>query len=139
MLRGMSVLLVEDNVTDVLLMTRHFAKALGEVQIHVAETLETALFRLRKRQVDTVLLDLGLPDADKDEALTRIRSDYPELDIIVVTSDERSETPKRVEALGANDYLRKSEVCGHVLRNAIRRSAERVDANRRNNWRHRTG
>jgi len=99
----MTVLLVED--------TRRLAasieRGLSEEGFRVtaiglgAEALE----RLGSREVEAIVLDLGLPDMDGLEVLTRTRSAGHRVPILVLTA--RDAVSERVRALdaGADDYL----------------------------------
>jgi DNA-binding response OmpR family regulator len=99
----MTVLLVED--------TRRLAasiqRGLGEEGFEVTAVSlgAEALERLDSRQVEAVVLDLGLPDIDGLEVLTRARAAGHRVPILVLTA--RDAVSERVRALdaGADDYL----------------------------------
>ncbi|MGW6194551.1 response regulator transcription factor [Kribbella sp. NPDC055110] len=59
----------------------------------------------RREQAEVVLLDLGLPDADGIDVARRLRSDLPDLLLVMLTA--RSEEIDIVSGLdaGADDYL----------------------------------
>lgn len=67
---------------------------------------ETALLEASSHNPDIILLDLGLPDMDGIEIITRIRS-WSNVPIIVISA--RSEDTDKIDALdaGADDYLTK--------------------------------
>lgn len=67
---------------------------------------KSAIMEASSHNPDIVLLDLGLPDIDGVEVITRIRS-WSNLPIIVISA--RSEDTDKIEALdaGADDYLTK--------------------------------
>ena len=67
---------------------------------------EAAIAAASTRQPDIVLLDLGLPDMDGVEVISRIRS-WSQMPIIVISA--RSEDADKISALdaGADDYLTK--------------------------------
>jgi DNA-binding response OmpR family regulator len=69
-----------------------------------AEAAEPALFH-GTGHVDLVLLDLGLPGADGEELLRRLRARGSTVPVIVLTA--RAEVSDRVRGLeaGANDYV----------------------------------
>jgi len=69
-----------------------------------AEAAEPMLFQSHS-EVDLVLLDLGLPGADGEELLRRLRARANNLPVIILTA--RAEVSDRVRGLeaGANDYI----------------------------------
>lgn len=71
-----------------------------------AENGKTAVMECASYNPDIVLLDLGLPDIDGVEVITRIRT-WSNVHIIVISA--RSDDADKVEALdaGADDYLTK--------------------------------
>lgn len=71
-----------------------------------AATGEAALMEASSHNPDIILLDLGLPDMDGVEVITRIRA-WSNAPIIVISA--RSEDADKIEALdsGADDYLTK--------------------------------
>jgi two-component system, OmpR family, response regulator len=72
-----------------------------------AATVAEAIGLVRAYEFDLVLLDLILPDGHGIEVLNRIRSERPEVPVIVVSA--LGETDDKVELLdaGADDYLAK--------------------------------
>ena len=71
-----------------------------------AATGEAALLEASSHNPDIILLDLGLPDLDGVEVITRIRA-WSNAPIIVISA--RSEDADKISALdaGADDYLTK--------------------------------
>lgn len=71
-----------------------------------AETGTQALLEAAAQQPAILLLDLGLPDLDGVEVITRIRA-WSDMPIIVISA--RSEDDDKIDALdaGADDYLTK--------------------------------
>ena len=60
-----------------------------------------------QEDVDFVVLDLGLPDLDGHQVLSRIRAQRPDLPVLMLTG--RDDVTSKVQALdsGADDYLTK--------------------------------
>ena len=75
-------------------------------EIIEAVTGADALIQLRNR-VDMVVLDLGLPDIDGVDVLSKIRASNLSIPVIILSS--RSEETRKVAALdlGADDYVTK--------------------------------
>jgi DNA-binding response OmpR family regulator len=120
----MALLLVEDNR----LLRTSLMRGLSEdgFVVDAAETGQAALDRLACRDVEAVILDLGLPDINGAAVLDFIRTHEIMAPVLVLTA--RDATRTRVDALerGADDYLVKpfhyDELVAR-LRAMLRRSA----------------
>ena len=64
----------------------------GDVQVDEAETGEQAIEALRTEQYDCVILDLGLPDMDGGELLTKLEREGGELPPVIVYTAPRSDS-----------------------------------------------
>ncbi len=72
-----------------------------------AETGEQALTKLEDRPADVILLDLGLPDIDGMDLITKIRSRWDTTPILVISARDQDEEKAAALDLGADDYLTK--------------------------------
>ena len=68
-------------------------------------TAETALESMAKDIPDLVLLDIGLPGMNGVDALRAIKSDYPDVVVIMITAFEDIKTVISAMKLGAYDYI----------------------------------
>ena len=95
------VVLLVDDERDLRLVTGTYLRARGYT-VREAGDVGAARRELDSRDVDVVVLDLGLPDGDGLGLLRELRS---EVAVLVVTA--RGEEPDRVVGLelGADDYL----------------------------------
>ena len=66
---------------------------------------EKALTAMKKNQPDLVLLDIGLPGMSGIDALKAIRSEYPEVLVIMITAYEDVDTVIAAMKAGAHDYV----------------------------------
>ncbi len=99
-----SILVVEDDSA-----VRNMVAAALETQSYVyrlAETGKKAVAESISHRPDIMLLDLGLPDMDGVEVITKTR-EWSNMPIIVISA--RNDDPDKVRALdaGADDYLTK--------------------------------
>lgn len=120
----MTLLIVEDNAT----LSASLLKGLTEdgYQVDTAATGSEALQRLDRPDVDAIVLDLGLPDIDGIDLLTRLRERGINAPVLVLTA--RDAVSSRVAALerGADDYLVKPFEYAELLariRALLRRAA----------------
>ncbi len=73
--------------------------------VHGFGTAENALATLREQQPDLILLDIGLPGMSGIEALQIIKTDYPDILVIMITAYEDVQTVVSAMKLGAYDYI----------------------------------
>jgi two-component system, response regulator len=116
-----SVLLVEDNPDDVLLMLRALRRAnvVQEEEVAVARDGVEALEYLSRtggrahddRLPSVVLLDLKLPRVNGLEVLRHVRADDKTrlIPVVIVTSSDEEQDVIEGYRLGANSYVRKPE------------------------------
>lgn len=124
---GVSVLLVEDDDGDALLVDDLLSEALRGVRIARSRTFAEALGEL-DAGIDCVLLDLQLPDTEGLDTVVRFRTRAPEIPLIVLTGlDDEAAGAAAVEA-GAQDYLVKGSVDGGQIARAIRYAIGRRQA-----------
>lgn len=122
----LDVLLVEDNPGDASL----FKTVLAECQapkfdiLHL-ESLGEALAHLVKQAPDVVVLDLGLPDAHRMDAVQKIRSQAPSVPIVVLTSVEDESLGMATVKHGAQDYLVKGQLDARLLMRTLLYAIER--------------
>ncbi len=117
-----TVLLVEDDRA----IRRGLRATLAALGFETGEagSGEEALTRLRMVEYDAVLMDLNMPGMGGVEACRRIRKEFPQLSVLVVTV--RDSEDDKIEALdaGADDYITKPfqirELCARI-RAAVRR------------------
>jgi DNA-binding response OmpR family regulator len=99
----MRLLLVEDNAR----LVESLSTGLDEegFTVDVAATGADALARIGRDDLDVIVLDLGLPDLDGGEVLSRLRGAGSHCPVLVLTA--RDAVASRVAALdaGADDYL----------------------------------
>jgi len=121
------ILVIEDDA-----QIRRFLRAAliaEQYRYHEALTAQEGLAQTAARQLDLVLLDLGLPDRDGLEVIRNIRG-WSRVPIVVLSA--RGQEKDKIQALdeGADDYVSKPFAVGELLariRAALRRSAPAGD------------
>ncbi len=126
--RPLSLLLVEDDRGDALLVEELIADAAIDIDFHWAPTLSQAATALDAIRPDCVLLDLHLPDAGGVDALDRLGALAPSLPIVVLTGLNDEHFGVSAMASGAQDYLVKGRVDPDALRRAVLYAIERKRA-----------
>jgi len=121
----MSKILVVDDEAQIRKFLRISLGASGH-QVVEAETAAEGIRLAREPGIDLVILDLGLPDMDGQEAITAIREASP---VPIIVLSVRSTEVDKVEALdrGADDYVVKPFGIGELmarLRAALRQQPQ---------------
>ena len=102
-----TVLVIDDDET-----IRHFLprelRAEG-YQVLTAESGKAGLQILEKEPVDLVLLDIRMPDLSGIQVLERIRQQWPDQVVVMLTGEPDHETAVQAMRLGARDYLTKGK------------------------------
>lgn len=103
----MLILVAEDNVDNLELMTRFLRRSGHEVLS--ARTGREAIERTMAEQPDLVLMDVELPEVSGLDAVRRIRSDKPiaHTPIIAVTAHAMDGDRTRCLAAGCDGYVSK--------------------------------
>jgi DNA-binding NtrC family response regulator len=102
-----SILIIDDDET-----IRYFLKRDLEAegfQVTVAENGTAGLKALEREPTDLVLLDIRLPDLSGIQVLERIRAQWPDQIVVMLTGEPDHETAVQAMRLGARDYLTKGK------------------------------
>ena len=124
----LSVLLIEDDRADAILVEELIADAAADIGCAWAQSMADAERKLTLAQPDCILLDLNLPDANGIDALQRVRKRAPSIPIVVLTGLNDEHFGMSAVASGAQDYLVKGRVEPEMLRRAVLYAIERKRA-----------
>lgn len=124
--RKTNILLIEDNPAD----SRLIEDYLKEVEdfrftLLLADDLSTGLDHISKKDLDIVLVDLGLPDSQGIATVEKVLKKETGLPIIVLTGLDDIEKIKGALYEGIQDYLIKGQFDGRILVKSIVFSIER--------------
>lgn len=122
----LSILVVEDNSGDFLLLKESIklCKALV-AEVHLAGTLEEAIYHLNDNKPDIIFLDLFLPDSSGLASFNRLKKYVTISAVIVLSGLSDTKTALEAIALGAEDYLGKGEFDEKLLEKTMIYSMER--------------
>lgn len=108
-MKGVRVLLLEDNAVNVLVASQ-FLKS-WDVTVDVAKHGVEGLTFIQKQQYDLVLMDLEMPVMDGFETTKRIRAGHSEsnkeVPIIAITSSNSLDAWNKALNIGMNDFITK--------------------------------
>jgi serine phosphatase RsbU (regulator of sigma subunit) len=117
------VLLVEDDDADALLVGELLREVGAAVVVRRARSLSQA--KALVSGAACVLLDLGLPDSQGLNGLRQLLQLDPEAVVVVLTGEASEHLGEQAVRAGAQDYLVKGDVAGHMLNRVIRYAVER--------------
>lgn len=120
-LRKRNVLVVDDSA-----VIRSFATQLLEgsgFSVTAAADGQQALKQLASQLPDVVLTDIDMPEMDGLELLSRVRTQWPQLPVVLFTYHASGEQQRRALALGASAYVVKSDFSESTLLETIQRFA----------------
>ncbi len=106
----MKILILDDDYG----YTKKLALIFPEFHFTSCQDWKSAVDELQQNHFNLMLLDLNLESSTTKleglELIPKIKKEYPELPLIVVTNDQKNETIKKAINSGADNFLRKSEM-----------------------------
>ncbi|MBU1194051.1 MAG: GAF domain-containing protein [Proteobacteria bacterium] len=121
-----TVLMLEDNMDDALLLTEMLASSEDiETRVFHAQRLEEALAMAQTCLPDVAILDLHLPDSYGLDTFLSFHSQYPEIPVIIISGTNDLETALCAVQQGAQDYISKGEPSVATIVRSIRYAMER--------------
>lgn len=123
------ILVIEDNPTDLLLMT-HALKPHSNfiAELVPAASLKEAAEELKSSRIDAILLDLNLLDSSGVDSYRNLRKAAPALPVVVVTGRAQEKLALELLREGAQDYIVKEPNIDQVLSRSVRFAIERQRA-----------
>ena len=113
------ILLVDDEGEFVLTLSERLQ--MRDMQPAIARNGEEALEILRDEEPEVMILDLKMPGIDGVEVLRRVKTDHPEVEVIILTGHGSDQDRDLCMQLGAFAYLEKPvdiEVLAETMRKA---------------------
>jgi PAS domain S-box-containing protein len=125
----LNILLVEDSESDARLL-KEMLLLDGRSDFHIssAGSIREAVNHLKNNHADAVLLDLTLPDSGGLGTVTRLKGEYPDMPIVVLTGVDDENVGVEAVRTGVQDYLVKGRTDGRLISRAIRYAIERKAA-----------
>ncbi|WP_224269562.1 bacterio-opsin activator domain-containing protein [Haloprofundus salinisoli] len=139
----LDILLIEDNLGDVRLIEEYLREPIGAAaqdgaseahsvpSLRRADCLTAGLELLDSRDVDVVLLDLGLPESQGLETLETVLEHTAHMPIVVLTGLKDEAVGLQAVEQGAQEYLVKDELTSALLQRSLRYAIERQNRERR--------
>lgn len=112
------VLVADDHPLYRTALSNIVSDAFSDVLVSECEDVASALAALQAGDIDLVLLDLSMPDAEGLDGLRQLRSASPSTPVIICSAHTQAPTMREAFKLGISGYLPKSsgaEVTRHAL------------------------
>ncbi len=122
------VLLVDDNEGDARLESERLNEGLVQFDVLHARSVGEAIGLLPDRQIEAVILDLGLPDSEGIETVRRVRSMRQSVPIIVVTGDLHDGLRGQAIDAGGDEVYSKAESNSRLFWRSVLHIIERKRA-----------
>lgn len=121
------ILIIEDNLGDLLLVQDYLEEYIANPIYTHAKDFKSAkaLLDQEKKQFDIVLLDLSLPDKNREELIDEVRHSITETPVIVLTGFSDLAFSMKSISAGISDYLLKENITGMILYKSIIYNIER--------------
>lgn len=100
-----SVMLIDDEVEFLKSMSRVLERR--DMEVITADSGELGLTLLKECLVDVVVLDVKMPGMDGLEVLMRIKTDFPSIQVIMLTGHPSHDAAMEAIRQGAHEYLEK--------------------------------
>ena len=120
-----SVLIIDDDAQDRLLIARQLSKTIDDVRLFYAEHLQEGLQTVKEQRIDVVLLDLTLVETDGLQTLRSFRSRAPDVPVVVLTGMTDDSFAMEAIETGAQDFIRKNEIDNPWLNRCIQNALQR--------------
>lgn len=120
------ILIVDDDVNDRKLLRR----ALHRFAVEEANNLREAVAKCKTKQFDCVVLDLGLPDSNRQQTVANLMQAYPGAVCVAISGSNDSNLASMAVAAGAHSYMvkgRDEEYLERMVIHAIRRKSLRKE------------
>ncbi|MBI5250359.1 MAG: sigma-54-dependent Fis family transcriptional regulator [Desulfomonile tiedjei] len=118
-------LLILDDEEDMLRLLKRSLSTDLDCEISTASDAYQALALLQETRFDVALADIRMPGMDGMEFLTRIKKDYPELSVVMMTAYGSIDLAVQAIKHGAYDFITKPfehDKLTHLLEKALERS-----------------
>jgi len=127
--KPIAILIIEDDPADARLIRKVLKDVPGiNCQDKYAINLAEGMNLLSHDNISVILLDLNLPDSQGIDTLMALKTGHAHTPIVVLTAPDDEKTTLEALKMGAQDYLVKGQIDGHMLWRALRYAIGRKQA-----------
>lgn len=122
----LSILIIEDNLGDFVLLEDHLLEKFNTIQIFQEESFDAAILNIQSaKKIDIILLDLMLPYLQGEALVEKIQKYSEDIPIIILTGYTDIDLARKILSMGISDFLIKDEISPEILYKSIIYSLER--------------
>jgi len=101
------VLIVDDEETLTWSMAKSLAKDRDKYEVIIANNGKEALNQLKKQDIDLLISDIRMPDINGLDLLVRVKREFPQTKVIIMTAYGSSDVQKEANRRGSLFYMEK--------------------------------
>jgi two-component system chemotaxis response regulator CheB len=101
------VLIVDDEETLTWSMAKSLSKDKDKYEVIIANNGREALAQLEKNKIDLVITDIRMPDMNGLDLMVKIKKEYPQTKVIIMTAYGSSDVQKEANQRGSLYYVEK--------------------------------
>ena len=101
------VLIVDDEETLTWSMAKSLSKDRDKYEVIIANNGKEALSHLKNNKIDLVISDIRMPDINGLDLLVKIKKEYPDTKVIIMTAYGSSDVQKEANRRGSLYYVEK--------------------------------
>lgn len=126
-LTSSKILAIEDNLLDFYLVKKYLENYVNSSNLINAKTFAEAseILEKQKDEIEAILLDLSLPDKQREDLISSILAIAENIPIIVITGSVEASFAIQTLSMGVSDYLLKEELSPTTLYKSILYNIER--------------
>jgi DNA-binding NarL/FixJ family response regulator len=107
---SLRVLVVDDSAVTLQTISSFLRRQSGVEVVGTAEDGEQAVELARQLQPDVVLMDVQMPGMNGLEATAQILSDFPHIQVVMITVNDTPELRMAAEEVGASRFIPKPQL-----------------------------
>jgi len=132
--RSLKIYTVDDEEYYMNLVKVNLEK-LGYDDIKTFSTGEECLLEIVQEKPDCVILDYLIKEGmNGDEVLKRLKLNYPDVEVIILSGQEDVEIATNIIRQGATDYVVKNKMSFFNIGNTLKKINELVNSNELSKW-----
>lgn len=101
------VLIVDDEETLTWSMAKSLSKDKDKYEVIISNNGREALAQMEKNKIDLVITDIRMPDINGLDLLVKIKKEYPQTKVIIMTAYGSSDVQKEADQRGSLYYVEK--------------------------------